>query len=715
VTDPNQSRDATLRTRVRSLLARILLVILLVCVFGRTVGNGWLDYDDRFHVLDNPWFAKITLDSYTHFWKAQHGNLYIPVSYSVMAFLTDVAKTISNARTTPLIPATVFHLASLACHALSTLFVFHLLTRLRASTLAAFLGAALFCIHPLQTESVAWISELRGLLATTFSLAAILVFLHPRSSSVVPGPRPTRYIVATLLFILALLSKPSAVALPLILLTLDVFLGRSVKRSLLLMLPWFAAAIAVILITHTLQPAVIPGMNETTPLNSAPNAGQLWTRPFIAADSAAFYLRKLFLPFDLTPDYARIPAAVISRPGWFLSGLIPLGLVAAAAWACKRYPSHPLPRSILLGIAVVSLALAPVLGLIPFDHQHISTVADRYMYLAMLGPAIIAASITDVVLTSRRLWLRSVYSTNVSCILIALAFLSFCQAGVWKSDVSLWSHSERVSPRSITTLNNLGFALAKAHDRPGAIERYRLALKAGSKDPIVFTNLAWELMETPGDAAMAEGLFFQALEKNEGYGRAQLGLGVLFGRQGRTESAVTHLAMAVALLPRDPQAAGNLGLALAQLGRHEEALPHYTNSLDLDPTSAITQSNMALSLRALGRTAEATVAFERATALDASMPDAWFQLADQHAGTDRLDAAAAAYRRVLAINPNHADAANNLGLVLIRLGDVDAAINAFAQSVQAAPDHPQATRNLRNARILKARSNPAAAETLPPK
>jgi len=673
----------------RTIWAAAAFLGLTFAVFGRTVGHGWLDYDDRYHVTDNPWFANITGESFTHFWEHAYGNLYIPVSYNLMALLAEASRITGRVGTVAESNPKFFHVALLGCHASSSILVFVLLRRFGAAAGGAFAGAALFCIHPLQVEAVSWVSELRGVIATTLALGSMVLYFRISNRVNERAVRwwPT-YSLATVCFALSLLCKPSVVVVPLLVVILDRLAHRDWKRTLKWMLPWVAGAVCIVQVTRHLQPGggVAPG---------AP----LWARPFIAGDAAAFYLAKLFVPVGLAPDYARTPAALMTHGGWWAIALIPATVVLTLFWIARRRPGFGWAKGAFVGSVLMLATLSPVLGLASFDHQKISTVADRYMYLAMLGPAL-AVGLAWPLRPPRRL------TTAALAVALGLAALSFRQAGHWRSDITLWSQSERVSPRSVTTLNNLGFALAKAGRREEAILRYRRALATNAATPVLLTNLAWELMESPAATAEAERHYQHALQLDPDYGRGHLGLGVLLARQGHVQRATNHLARAVELRPDDAQAAHNLGLALAQLGRYGDAVPHYRRSLAIDGSSAPTWVQLADSLTALGEFEQAATAFENAVSADPGQWRAWFSLADEHARSGDLAAAAAAYRRTLELQPAHADAANNLGLVLIRSGDIDGAIAAFSTAVASDPALQAARVNLENALVLKARAVP---------
>lgn len=687
------------RGGVRTALAAAALAVLVLLAFGRVYSHGWLEYDDRFHVLENPHVMGGSASGLRYLWTHQFGNLYVPVSYTVFWAQAAATQSLGLPAGGEALSPLLFQTTKPVLHAICAALALLVLRRLGFGLVASTIGAGLFALHPLQAEVVGWISETRGLLATVSSLAALVGVLSVRGEwSRLRGV--VWYAAATAALGVALLAKPSAATLPLAAWVLLVFQSRGrvvggAWRAALAMMPWAAMGGAVVLLTRSLQPG-----------EGVPDAAPLWARPLIAGDALAFYLGRLVWPAGLSPDYGRTPAAVLAG-GWvYAAWLVPAVLVAgcaAWAWRGRRDPAGA-GTGVLAGLGVMVAMLVPVLGLVTFDHQAISTVADRYMALALLGPGVAAAALLD-----RRGW-----GLLLACALAVgvLGIASFRQVGVWRDDQSLWSHAVAARPDAPTARNNLGFALAKLGRHEEAATQYREALRLRPGLSLATLNLAWSLGELRRFEA-AEPLYIESLRLRPSDPRAHLGYGLLLARSGRTESARLSLARAVELGPDNPEAQANYGVCLAQLGRVDESAQRYSLALLLRPRYGVALFNLGLLLRErpglgglpLGIQTEAD-ALKLAVEADPGLGPAWFHLGDALATASEFDEAAGSYERALALMPQHADAANNLGLVRVRQRRFAEAAAAFERALAAEPGHGEARENLAAARKMLGQDPP---------
>lgn len=409
------------------------LVASVVAVYGQTARHELLTWDDLQHIVANPNVNPPSWAGVARSWREPYWGLYAPLSYTWFAAEAALALRRAPDGTTRLDPA-VFHLGNVLLHAGSTLLVYWLLRRLLARSfapaacwtparaspsaialescasqapatptgapsaaspatiLACGAAAALFALHPVQVESVAWVSEGRGLLCAFWSLVALWQWVVYWQSG--DGRAAVRhYAAATAAYVLALLSKPAAVAVPLMAGVLAVgwfpapssaeASGRSWRAAARSLAPWFVGAAAWTVLTKLLQPDA-----------DADFVAPWWARPLVAGDALAFYLSKLVAPWGLCPDYGRSPRWVMAQGTFYVAWLVPAALVASLA--CLR------GRRVWLTAVGLSVAwLVPVLGFVPFEYQRISTVADRYLYLAMFGPALALAWLLRQGLTAR--------------------------------------------------------------------------------------------------------------------------------------------------------------------------------------------------------------------------------------------------------------------------------------------------------------------------
>lgn len=381
------------KRRVKRIPPILLIVLTLLC-FWRLFGAEFTLLDDRYTVQRNPRLNPPSLEHVLSYWppikdgKVNHEfGLYMPVTYTFWSGIAAIAQTHSS---DPLHPNAMelnpylFHAANVLLHMLSGLVVYAILRDLIKSDWAAFFGAAVFLFHPVQVESVGWISGAKDLLAGLFSLIAIWRYMR----FVTSGYR-REYAMATVAFVAALLAKPSAVAVPLVLFALEILplAGSRIEKGeatgalsrkrlgLAALAPWLAVSAIFAIIAALAQPA--------PEVQSAP----IWTRLFIVGDSLAFYMWKLIWPTHLGFDYGRRPAAIMQQPGFYLAWLVPAAM-AIVLWKLRaRWPI------VCAGALIFVLALLPNLGFVKFLFQQYSTVANHYLYVGMFGVSLIVASV----------------------------------------------------------------------------------------------------------------------------------------------------------------------------------------------------------------------------------------------------------------------------------------------------------------------------------
>jgi tetratricopeptide (TPR) repeat protein len=504
--------------------ALVWTLMIVLAVHARSLWGGFLVYDDGAHLSNNPLFQQPGLHTLARVWSAPFEGLYAPWSYTLWWCLAQLSVVLTGG-----LDPRVFHAANWLLHAAVCGLVFAVCVRRGASALCAALGALCFGLHPLAVESVAWVSELRGLWSALWGLWALLLL--------------ERRALSLLCFALALLAKPAAVAWLPIAWLLD---ERPWRQRLGSYLPWLALALGAILIARSGQ------TEETlTYLPSWPERG------WIALDALAHYARAFVWPLELCVDPGRNPSFVLhSAHGWWV---VP-GLALWAAWIWRAGWKWPL----------VSLsALLPVLGWLPFAFQNTSTVADRYAYVALLGPALCVARIE-----SR--WWRGV-------LLVLLAFWAGCsvrQQGYWRDDEALFGRVLELQPRSVVAHNNLGLVCLRSGRVSEAEQHWRTALELRPEDV-----------------------------------RARANLGLCLFQRGAHEEGLRELGAARAREPRYLRAQANLVRGLAQLGRLEQAEREVQSLVERHPESAEAWTLCGQVALARGRREQARAAAERALEL----------------------------------------------------------------------------------------------------
>ena len=551
------------------------LVALVALALSPVVFADYIRFDDYGHILKNANLTPTSLTGLAGFWSKSYFSLYIPVTYSLWWLTAAGVHAFGGALARS---AWTFHGLNLVLHLVNAVLVFLIVRILirrcrgqapthaaRHEVALALTSALLFGLHPVQVETVAWISECKGDLSATFGLLALFIYYHSSK----------KYLTVAL-FVAAMLAKPSALVFPGILLLADrILLGRSLKASATLPFLTWLVLLPVALATKHLQ----PDLN----IDFLPS---LADRLRIAVDALGFYLWKLGVPSSLALDYGRCPQWVLSHVGRWgiaLSATVSLaGLVVGAHAVLRPSPARAWYAFVSCGWAVFAFALLPVLGLVPFEFQDFSTVADRYMYVPMFGASLMAAGLV--------MRCRGAASARavVVVVVVILAAASFRQAARWRSTETLFAHTLMVNPRSY-------------------LAHYSIA--------------AEEMATGRLDAGIAEDL--KALAIKPDYLHAEVALGAAWIQQGRYDEAIDHYAR---VLASNPSFAGkraslvasmhnNLGMALHQVGRHAEGTQHFQKAVEVDPRMASGHLNLGNAAFNDGRYLDAIIEYERALSL----------------------------------------------------------------------------------------------------
>ena len=601
-----------------------------------------------------------------------------------------------------------YHAVNIALHAANTVLAWRLMQRLEVP--GAWAVAAVFAVHPLHVESVAWVIERKDLLSMLFYLGAVGAWIR-----FAEAPRPGTYLQSLGLYVAALLSKSIAVTLP----------------AALLVWHWWKRGEVTLTDGRRLAPLFVVGLGIAladvayyATRESVSLGYSVAERVLIAARAVWFYAGKLLWPTDLAVIY----------PLWDISAAEPLGwafVAAAAALAAGLWLArHRLGRGPLAGAAFFVVTLSPTLGFVDYGYMQFAFVADRFQYLAGLG--VMAVLVGGAVRAAGRMprALRNAAAGGFAVVLALLGTLTWRHAAVYHDPLTLFGHIVSLNPRARDAHLNLSIALGKLGRAEEALANARIAVALRPEFAGAHANLGHALMKLEL-LEEAEATLRHALELDRRHKTARQNLAEALRRQGRYEEAV---AMYGKVLARDPDfgiAHAGLGESLFRLGRYDEAAGYLGRALS-QPLEADVAGTLRIlrgqSLRMLGRFEAAGAEMRRALDLDPRDPRAFVELAHLRTAQARHDEAddylrrarelepadsavrqniaeglrkrgryaeaVGAYRVLLADDPDYAMAHAGMGDALFQLGRYEEALETLARSVELHPHPPTATARL---------------------
>jgi tetratricopeptide (TPR) repeat protein len=618
---------------VRPSLSRAALPIVLflatLAVFSRSSACGFVNYDDELYVTRNPHVAVgLTRQSAAWALTATDASNWHPATWLSLQLDSSIYG--------PNRPWG-FHLTNVLLHAANTVLLYWVLWRMTGAEWRCALAAALFGLHPLHVESVAWVAERKDVLSTFFGLLAVGAY-----AGYAVRPRAGGYVGVLLCLALSLAAKPMFVTLPALLLLLDYW---PLRRTAL---PWtrlLAEKLPLVAVAAASAAVTLFAQAKGGSVNSLGDIPLAW-RVQAALVAYVGYLGKAFWPAYLAPFYPH-PGGTLSWWQSVAAGLLLAAVTAAVLAAARRRPY------LALGWLWYLIALVPVIGLVQVGWQG---MADRYTYVPLIGPFIaVSWGLADLV-GRWRVAAAAVAAAGLS----ACAALSWIQVGYWHDSLTLWNHTLQGREDNLVAHYCLGLALADQGRTDAAVAHYRRSLELKPDHP-----------------------------------EAHYALAQAFLQHGQYGEAIRHLEATLTLKPRYAEAENNLGLAYQQRGDFEEAARHYTAALEIEPRLAAARHNLHQVAATLNGRAQmlfarqdldgAVVQYRAALRADPAYTQAYdglgLTLLQQGKTPDALDQFAAALRA----NPGDADAYYNQGLARCLQGNLGAARDCFWRALERHP------------------------------
>jgi len=525
-------------------------IVLSVCVFiaaitwvvfGQTLRHEFINYDDNDYVTKNAQVARgLTFEGIAWAFTHVHSSNWHPLTW--ISHMVDCQLYGLN--------PWGHHLTSVLLHAATAILLFLLLRQMTGALWRSAFVAALFAVHPLRAESVAWVAERKDLLSGLFFMLTAMAYTHYTRA-----PKRRRYALVVVAFVLGLMCKPMLVSLPLVLLLLDYWPLRRLpsfpphnpedrqilRRLILEKLPLLALALASCVITVFAQKASIA---PVTIISLPARLGN-------AARACVDYLSQMFWPNDLAVLYPWEAARL--RPGPIVLSVLLLAGISVAVFVWRRQ------RYLLTGWLWYLIMLGPVIGILQVGNQ---SHADRYTYLPQIGLYLVLAW-GAVELCGRWKHYRVPLVALASVAVVVLIFTARTQAAYWRNSETLWSHALASTTDNIIAEGNLGAALhANGKDRE-AMWHFQNSLRINRRQASILSSL-----------------------------------GVFYLESGRADESLAHLQEALEIEPNLLDAHYNLGNTYLQMGNAEEALAHYQRALEIDPDDTQAMNNMAWILAA---------------------------------------------------------------------------------------------------------------------
>lgn len=591
-----------LSDRRRVILICLVLAVVTLVAFWQVIGSQFINYDDDDYVTANPHVR--TLDLPWAFSTFHEANWH-PLTW--VSHMIDYRLFGAN----PAGP----HAVNLLLHIASTVLLFLVLRRMTGYLWRSAFVAALFAVHPLHVESVAWVAERKDVLSAFFWMLTMLAYVWYTER-----PDVKRYVPVAAALALGLMAKPMLVTLPFVLLILDFWPLRRVsaekvwtwRRLVIEKTPLVGLAVISGILTFIAQHQVLAvGSLEQYPVG---------IRIANALVACTAYLAKTVYPARLAVFY---PHPGSSIPIWQVIGSGAL-LIAITALAIRSARNRP---HLLVGWLWYLIALLPVIGLVQVGMQ---AMADRYTYIPLVG--IFIAVTWEAVRSVGRVGL--VGPLLCAMVVIGCMALTWRQVGYWHDSETLFRHALAVTKNNAVAENNLGIALVDQERFDEAIEHHRCAV-----------------------------------EFKPGWADAHYSLGVALLRDGQPYEAVPEFEKALALDGNHAQAHSNVGAALIQLGDVPDAVTHLTQALALEPDYAQAHNNLGMAYSLQGRLDDSLKHFRKAVEIDPGLADAYYNLAIGLGEMNRFRKAIAECRKALALQPMWIEAKNNLAWYLANSPD----------------------------------------------
>ncbi len=660
-----------LLNRYKILLIYLALILSAVAVYWQVMNYEFVNYDDPEYVFNN-WHVTsgVTYQNFLWAFSTFRATNWHPVTW--LSHMLDCQLFGTKAGW--------HHLTNLLLHIANTLLLFIVLKKMTGALWQSAFVAALFALHPLHVESVAWVAERKDVLSTLFLLLTMLAY-----TGYVKKPNAGRYLLTLLLFAFGLMAKPMLVTLPFVLLLLDYWplerFGNNCsklkicRRLVLEKVPFLVLVIASSVVTFIAQRSG-GAMIDITRL-------PLYARVINALASYMAYIGKMFWPSNLAMFYP-YPIHKLPVLQAVLSAAALLGISLVLIRVAGRH------RFLLMGWLWYLGTLLPVIGIIQVGDQ---ALADRYTYIPYTGLFIMIAWGLPLLLAKWK-YQKIALGVSAAVVLMLLSICTYIQQRYWHDSITLFEHALKVTENNYVAHYCIAAPLSEQGKKEEALAHNYQTVRINPNYLDAYNAIGLLLTEE-NKPDQAIPYFAKALQVRPDFMAAHCNLGRTMIAMGDIAGAVAKFRELVQKLPNEPEAYYLLGSALAQQGNLVEAVAHLNKALQMNPELAEAHGDLGLVLVKQNRLDEGLAHLIKALEIDTDLVETRIELGYVFSVQGKLDQAAMEYQKLLSMHPDNATAHNDYAVLLIRQGKTDEAIKHLNDAIRIKPDYVNAQNNLR--------------------
>jgi len=654
------SNKINFSSKKQILIIYVVLILATLAVYWQVHQYDFVNFDDPVYITENSHIQSgITPDGFRWAFSTRYADLWNPLVWLSLMFDYQLHGLNSGG----------YHLTNLILHILSTLLLFQLFCRMTGAVWKSAFVAALFALHPLHVESVVWIAERKDVLSAFFWMLTLCLYVYYTEKPVIK-----RYLLVLFSFVLALMSKPMVVTLPVIMILLDYWpLKRfeSQKNNQILWqlkekLPLFILSAVLVIITLC-SPNNTDASSIILPLGSR-----------LANAPVAFitYLGKTIWPYDLAVYYPFSD----QLPIWQVMGSILLIFLISffVIAMMKRLPY------LFVGWLWFAIAIAPVIGIMQVSSSVPYSMADRYHYLPSIGIAV-ALAWGIAPLFRREDFRKKILLPAATVFLGILSVLTWQQCGYWKNSIELFNHNLQVTKNNDLAHNHVAYALAEGGKIKEAIDHYDKAIRLKPYDVNIYSNRGNAYVKL-GQHKKAVEDYNEAISLKPDYAPAYINRGNAYTELGQYLMAIEDYNKALHLKPDYADTIyNNRGDAYNKLGQYQLAINDFNNSIRLNPAYIKAYNNRGATYVKLGQHQQAIDDYSKVISLKPDEATAYLNRGNAYIKLDRHQQAVGDYGKVISLKPDEATAYFNRGNAYINLGQYQQAIIDFNKAIRLDP------------------------------